>query len=59
MLLSGKSNISPGKIANKNEEDKKKLIKWSAEYLHKVQELGNEKISLAIDSNGYPITYLE
>ena len=54
----GKSNINLGNGANKNEDDKKKRIKWSAEYLHKVQERWYEKTGLEIDSNGGTITYL-
>ena len=54
-----KSNISLGNGANKNEDEKKKRIKWSAEYLHKVQECRYEKTGLAIDSNGGTITYLK
>ena len=54
----GKSNINLGNGANKNEDDKKKRIKWSAEYLHKVQERCYEKTGLEIDSNGGTITYL-
>ena len=55
----GKSNISPGDVANNNEEEKKKGMKWSAEYFHKMQEFWYENTSIAIELNGYTITYLK
>ena len=54
----GKSNISLGNGDKKNKEEKKKQMKWSAVYLHKMQEFWDENTGLAIDSNRGPITYL-
>ena len=55
----GKSNTIPRNGTKNNEEDKKKRMKWSVEYLHKVQKGWDEKSSLAIDSNRDPITNFE
>ena len=54
----GRSNTSPGCGVNKSEEEKKTWMKWSAEYFHRVQECWGENNSLAIYSNGGPITGL-
>ena len=54
-----KSNIIPVNGAKKNEEENEERMKWSTEYLHKVKEFWDENISLEIDLNGDPITYLK